>query len=926
MQRREFNKVAGALAASTMVPLAGQAQTTMGATPSAGAVAMGTNLSGMEWAKPGLRYGASTLPNLNFTVPRKVDVAYLAGQGFTKNRLPIQWELLQPMLFDTAANAATIALVGAPGAFHAGYESYITGVLDAHAAVGMKCIIDLHNYCRYQDFVYQPDGSVKGLRTGSSPLVRPYTTDASQVQVRIFALANGTTLRQAHFLDFWQRAASKWKGHPGLGGYGLMNEPHDLPRPGTTVASTGGEDLTIWPTYAQAAIKAIRAIDASTPIYVAGNGWDSAMAIATKNPGFPLAGANLIYEVHMYLDAASNGARFDYDVEVAKNFSAGFGGVPIHLNTGLERIKMATDWAAAKGVKLALTEIGMPVDDTRWEAMFKLAVNHARSTGCEIYTWMGGNHWPIHNYGINHVPGWHQNRTLEPSVAGPLLASAAIAKAALFDDGPGYAPAGTPVTITVYARGNLSAPVRIGVKSSNGGLLSKTQLVIPAGPNGSDTFTFTPAANRIATLSYSSDGQLSGQVPPPRKVYSLADPVLHSKTDLAEAALCIIGKYSACKWDMNHGYTDYMLGAPATDGQNVRAISDSGYGSSAGNAMQMINWINKDSSNMGTMAVPVMRVTNGKKNSDHSVANTFGFWCKKRDSMPGLQANPKNRVPYNVEDAHFAIAVVSVPGLANSGVVFQASKAEALHTSDLGFTNSQPHARWLDSSGKTVQLTSPTRLVANTPAVIALTSAPGAQKLRVNSAVVASGSASFAASSCSQMLIGWGFRGFYPQDSFRGNVYGVIAGKGSPTPAELAVLEAYLARDAGAAPAPVAPTPDDSAEADAPAGAYAAWVGSKKYVPGNIVSRLGKNYICIANSENSPPEWTSKHWSIYAAAGTATGAAPSVAVAAWVGTKKYVPGNIVSRLGKIYICIANSENSPPEWTSKHWSIQSGMAV
>ncbi|MBA3496925.1 MAG: hypothetical protein H0T86_07460, partial [Gemmatimonadales bacterium] len=56
-------------------------------------LAIGTNLSGMEWAKPGLRYGQSTQPNLNFTVPRAADVAYLAANGYGKNRLPIQWEL-----------------------------------------------------------------------------------------------------------------------------------------------------------------------------------------------------------------------------------------------------------------------------------------------------------------------------------------------------------------------------------------------------------------------------------------------------------------------------------------------------------------------------------------------------------------------------------------------------------------------------------------------------------------------------------------------------------------------------------------------------------------------------------------------------------------------------------------------------------------
>ena len=53
---------------------------------------MGTNLSGMEWAKPGLRYGQSTKPNLNFTVPRAADVTYMARNGYSKNRLPIQWE------------------------------------------------------------------------------------------------------------------------------------------------------------------------------------------------------------------------------------------------------------------------------------------------------------------------------------------------------------------------------------------------------------------------------------------------------------------------------------------------------------------------------------------------------------------------------------------------------------------------------------------------------------------------------------------------------------------------------------------------------------------------------------------------------------------------------------------------------------------
>ncbi|MDB5964184.1 MAG: Twin-arginine translocation pathway signal, partial [Polaromonas sp.] len=390
MKRREFTQAGASVGA--LVALGAVAQAVL--PPGGGArparertqVAMGTNLSGMEWATPGLRFGTSTAPNIDFSVPRRADIAWLASCGFTKNRLPIQWELLQPMLHDTPANAAARAAIGAPGEFHAAYASWITGVLDAHAAAGIKCILDNHNYCRYQDFRFQPDGSVAGLTLPPDPLLRPYTSDPGQVQVRIFSLAPGATLRQSHFADFWTRAARRWMHHPGFGGYGLMSEPHDLPQPGDTVASDqagakGKQDLTIWPAFAQSAIDAIRKLDSNNPIYVGGNDYSSAMAMATHNPGFPLSGANLVYEVHMYLDAVSSGAYFDYEQEVAKRYAAGLGSGSIGESTGLERLRLATAWAREHGVRLALTEVGMPVDDPRWEAMFRRTARHALDNG-----------------------------------------------------------------------------------------------------------------------------------------------------------------------------------------------------------------------------------------------------------------------------------------------------------------------------------------------------------------------------------------------------------------------------------------------------------------------------------------------------------------------------------------------------------------
>src|SRR3569832_1739397 len=184
--------------------------------------------------------------------------------------------MLQPLLFDTNVNSASRAVVGNPGEFNATYQSYITAVLDAHAAAGIKCFLDLHNYCRYRDFRYQSNVSVIGLTKAAEPSIYPYTTDPNQVYTRIFATAPGATLTVQHFTDFWTRAAQNWKDHPGFGGYGLINEPYNLPAPGGTTETTNGdEDQLLWPPFAKAAIAALRAIDPAGLIYLDSNQWSA---------------------------------------------------------------------------------------------------------------------------------------------------------------------------------------------------------------------------------------------------------------------------------------------------------------------------------------------------------------------------------------------------------------------------------------------------------------------------------------------------------------------------------------------------------------------------------------------------------------------------------------------------------------------------
>jgi len=753
--------------------------------------AIGVNLSGLQMAVTNLRYGSGTQQDINYSVPRREDVQWLARQGYKKSRLPIQWEMLQPVLFDSKPNAATAAILGQPGAFDATYQGHVQSILDAHAAAGTKVILDLHNYCRYRDFIYQPDGSVKGLVNPGGGVL-PYTTDASQVYTRIFATATGATLTPAHFTDFWTRAAKLWKDHPGFGGYGLMNEPYNLPSPGMTTESFDGtEDLFIWPTFARAAIDAIRALDPTGLIYLDSNEYSGAFSIAQSNPAWPIAGTNLIYEVHMYLDAGSSGQAYDYDTEVAKGFTAGFGPVPINLDTGVDRLKVAVDWATPRGVTLALSETGMPVDDPRWQEMFQRLCNYAHANNIEVYDWNGGNHWSLHNYGINHVPGWHQDRTLEPQASGVMKASAGISGATLFDDGPGYGPGGTPVTITVWARGNLAAPVTLSISASSGSL-SATTLSLAAGANPQATFTFTPAANTIATLSYTVSAG-SANAPAPRKVYSLADPVAYAATSLPDAAGALLAKYAAAQWLMADAYTDYLDGVPAAVGQGVRAVADSGWASGPGNAMEMLNWFNTERDPAFTL--PVMREVNGKRCTDHSGANATGLWCRKVVPFPGVQPNPANRAPWDLQDAHFVVAAVAPGG--RDGLVFQASTAEHAYAAELSIAGGRAVAHWVDPTGNAVTLTSASAVAAGTPVVISMASQTGAQRLRVNSVAAGSGSSTFATAPIGQLLIAWGFKEYYPNAGFGGQVFAVVTGKGSPTAAELGVIEKWLGSQAG---------------------------------------------------------------------------------------------------------------------------------
>ncbi len=295
-----------------------------------GAFTVGVNLSGMEY-----NGGASAQAYYDYAVPSQQELAYYHSQGNDLIRLPISWETLQPTL---------------GGALNQTYLSEIEGVVNQAAALGMKVIIDMHDYGGY--------GSDK--------------------------LGNGT-LTDAQFANVWQQVATTFAGNPGIGGYDLMNEPNGMP------------NATAWPDAAQAAITAIRTADRSTAIYVEGDDWSSAGSWAENNP--TLANLfdpsnNLVFSAHLYLDTDNSGTHFDWAQQAAAGDTT---------QLGVQQLSDFVGWLQANNLKGDIGEIGAGNDSADWLASLDNTLAYAKASNLQVTYW-GGGPW-LGSYPLSVEPG-----------------------------------------------------------------------------------------------------------------------------------------------------------------------------------------------------------------------------------------------------------------------------------------------------------------------------------------------------------------------------------------------------------------------------------------------------------------------------------------------------------------------------------------
>ena len=311
----------------------------MAETERAGIDLIGVNLSGANFA-PHITPGKV---GTNYFYPEKKHFRYYAEKNIRLIRFPFIWERLQHDL-DKGINFDQMRL--------------LKKTLDLAAQHGQKVILDMHNYARYKQKLI------------GSPEV-PYSA----------------------FANVWRHIAEHFKGHPGLLGYDIMNEPH----------STEG----LWPGAAQAAVSAIREVDMQTPIFVEGDRWANSYHWRRVNEDFLLddPADNLIYSAHIYFDK-------DYSGRYAKE-------EVVDPMLGVERTRPFVEWLKDHGQKGFLGEYGVPAHSESMLVAMDNMLAYLNEHCIPSAYWAGGPGWGQYVLAIEPIDGQDrpQMRILEKHIA-----------------------------------------------------------------------------------------------------------------------------------------------------------------------------------------------------------------------------------------------------------------------------------------------------------------------------------------------------------------------------------------------------------------------------------------------------------------------------------------------------------------------------
>jgi endoglucanase len=222
-----------------------------------------------------------------FTDPATIQHFSRLGVGLL--RIPFRWERIQPALGRNLDQSHVDAL---------------RRICRSAKQNGSRVLLDVHNYARYRIYL---DGTPRTCVIDESV--------DGQVPVS-----------RDDFADLWRRLALEFRNEPGVGAYGLMNEPHHMGR-------------SDWKQISQHAVDAIRLVDKQKQIVVAGDRWSSAEEFVAANgreAWIRDPSKQVVYEAHCYFDRDGSG---EYNL----TFREELGRDPKLLDRGAERVKPFLD-------------------------------------------------------------------------------------------------------------------------------------------------------------------------------------------------------------------------------------------------------------------------------------------------------------------------------------------------------------------------------------------------------------------------------------------------------------------------------------------------------------------------------------------------------------------------------------------------------
>lgn len=264
----------------------------------------------------------------DYTYPTDEDLVYWNEKGLNFIRLPFKWERLQYEL---------------GGELNLHDLNKMKELVEAAQKRNMVVMLDLHNYGRrYKDGEHRIIGH------------------------------DGIT--NEHYAGFWKKLAVEFKDYDNIYGYGLMNEPHDLPADAP------------WFNMAQIAIDSIRTVDMRHTIIVGGDSWSSAkrwLAYSDTLKHLKDPADNIIFEAHCYFDKDNSGTyKYSYEEEEATP------------QTGIELVSPFINWLNENNFRGLIGEYGIPDSDPRWEVTLDNFLKYLSDNGVNGAYWASGPWWP----------------------------------------------------------------------------------------------------------------------------------------------------------------------------------------------------------------------------------------------------------------------------------------------------------------------------------------------------------------------------------------------------------------------------------------------------------------------------------------------------------------------------------------------------